>query len=218
MLRYFESNSNDPQSKGAFTLIDPHNFARYNGVVIGTGNVPATAFADFWTRLANLFKSNDKVIFGIMNEPNDMSTELWLADANAAIKAIRDAGATNLLFVPGNGFTGAHSWFLNFYGTPNAQVMLGVVDPLNNFVIEVHQYLDVDSSGTNIDCVSATIGSERMQQFTQWLRDNNRKGFLGEIGGGRDSVCVSAIDDILSFVGKNSDLYVGWTYWAGGPK
>lgn len=199
-------------------MLDPHNFARYNNVVIGTGNVPASSFADFWTRLANEFKSNDKIIFGIMNEPHDMPTELWLSDANTAIQAIRATGATNLLFVPGNGFTGAHSWFLNFYGTPNAQVMLGIVDPLNNFVIEVHQYLDSDSSGTNINCVSATIGSERMQAFTQWLRDNNRKGFLGEMGGGRDPTCVAAIDDILSFIGQNDDVYVGWAYWAGGPK
>jgi endoglucanase len=36
--------------------------------------------------------------------------------------------------VPGNGWTGAHSWFQAYYGTPNASVMSGIVDPGNNFV------------------------------------------------------------------------------------
>src|SRR5205814_466607 len=115
--------------KGAYVLLDPHNYARYYGGVIGSG-VAQSAFADFWSRLAAHFASNARVVFGVMNEPNSMSTELWLADANAAIAAIRQAGATQLILVPGNAWTGAHSWFANSYGTPNGTVMLRVVDPL----------------------------------------------------------------------------------------
>ena len=76
-----------------------------------------------------------------MNEPNEMPTELWRDDANAAISAIRATSATNLILVPGNAWTGAHSWNDNWYGTPNAIVMQTIVDPGNNYVIEVHQYL-----------------------------------------------------------------------------
>ena len=35
-----------------------------------------------------------------------------------------------------------------------------ITDPQNNFVYELHQYLDNYYSGTNATCVSATIGSE----------------------------------------------------------
>lgn len=67
--------------------------------------------------------------------------------------AIRATGATNVVFVPGVAWTGAHSWNATFYGTPNAVVMATVRDPGNNYVFEVHQYLDSDSSGTNANCV-----------------------------------------------------------------
>ncbi len=49
---------------------------------------------------------NPKVIFGLMNEPHDLPTENWLTAANVAIAAIRATGATNLITVPGNAFTG----------------------------------------------------------------------------------------------------------------
>ena len=203
--------------KGAYVLLDPHNYARYNGTIIGQGNVPASAFADFWTRLANRYKANNHVIFGLMNEPHDMATELWRDDANAAISAIRATGAANLILVPGNGYTGAHSWLQNWYGTPNGTVMLSITDPLNNFAFDAHQYLDGNSSGTSENCVSATIGSQRLVDFTNWLRTNNRRGFLGEFGGGRNSTCYAALGNMLDYIDANDDVWLGWTYWAAGP-
>src|SRR5688500_11083086 len=94
--------------KGASVILDPHNYARYQGQVIGAG-IPNADFADFWARLSAVFRGNSKVIFGLMNEPHSMPTEQWLSAANAAIGAIRNAGATNLILVPGNAWTGAHS-------------------------------------------------------------------------------------------------------------
>jgi len=197
-------------------LLDPHNYARYFNQVIGTG-VPVSAFADFWSKLAKYYINNPRVIFGLMNEPNSMQTELWLSDANAAIAAIRQTGAKQLIFVPGNAWTGAWSWDQNWYGTANAQVMKGVVDPLNNFAFEVHQYMDSDHSGTHDTCVSSTTGSEGLKVFTQWLRDNKFKGFLGEWAGGRNSVCYQAIQDITNYIDQNSDVFLGWSWWAAGP-
>jgi cellulose 1,4-beta-cellobiosidase len=152
-----------------------------------------------------------------MNEPHTMPTEQWLAAANTALAAIRNAGATNVVFVPGNAWTGAHSWNQNYYGTPNGTVMKGVVDPGNNFVFEVHQYLDGDSSGTSDTCVSTTIGVERLQDFTSWLRTNGYRGFLGEFAGGANTTCDQAVDAMLSFVESNRDVWTGWAWWAAGP-
>ena len=202
--------------KGATVLLDPHNYARYNGQVIGQG-VSVDAFGDFWSKLAARYKSNPKVVFGLMNEPRDMPTELWRDDANAAIRAIRATGATNLILVPGNAYSGAHSWYQNWYGTPNATVMLGISDPGNNYAFEVHQYLDSDSSGTTDQCISATIGAERLRDFTAWLRQNGKRGFLGEFGGARNDTCYAALDNMLSYIDSNADVWLGWTYWAAGP-
>ena len=205
-------------SRGAHVVLDPHNYGRYHGTVIGTGSVPNSAFVDFWSRLATEYAGNDRVIFGLMNEPNNMpSTEHWLTSANAAIDGIRSAGAQNLILVPGNGWSGGHSWDENWYGTPNAVAMLGVEDPLDNYAYEVHQYLDADTAGDSDDVVSPTIGSERLADFTRWLRQHDRRGFLGEFGTPRSEIGNQALDDLLDHVDANADVWAGWTYWAAGP-
>jgi endoglucanase len=205
-------------SKGAWVLIDPHNYARYQGSIVGdTGsNVSADDYADFWRRLAGAI-TDPHVVYGLMNEPNTMRTELWLADANAAIAAIRGAGAPNLVLVPGNAWTGGESWSSNFYGTPNADVMGGVVDPLQNYAIEIHQYLNADSSGGTTECTSATIGTERLAGFEAWARQHKVRAFLGEFGTGRNQTCYDALNDLLGSLRSKDDLWIGWTFWAGGP-
>ncbi len=203
-------------SKGATVLLDPHNYARYYGGLIGQ-DLPASAFADFWSKLATLYKSNNRVIFGLMNEPHDMPTELWRDDANTAIQAIRNTGATNLILVPGNAWTGAHSWNQSWYGTSNATVMLTITDPGNNYAFEVHQYLDIGFSGTTEQCVSTTIGAEKLAEITAWLKQNGKRGFLGEFSGGPNDTCYNALDNMVSYIDNNADVWLGWTYWAAGP-
>lgn len=56
--------------------------------------------------------------------------------------------------------------------------------------LEMHQYLDSDGSGTSGTCVSSTIGAERLAAATAWLKQNNFKGFLGEIGGGSNGAYI----------------------------
>lgn len=198
-------------------LLDPHNYARYYGQVVGSPQVPAIDFADFWRRLAPIF-AHDDVWFGLVNEPHDMPTEEWLADANAAIAAIRSTGAKNLILVPGNAWTGAFSWNATWYGTPNSVVMLGVKDPLNHYAFEVHQYLDKDGSGTHPDVVSATIGSERLKDFTQWCREHHVRAFLGEFAAGNNPTGQAAIEDMLSYMEANPDVWLGFTWWAAGAR
>ncbi len=206
---------------GAAVILDPHNYARYHGHVIGaggsTGPVPAAAFADFWARLAAEFGTDQNVIFGLMNEPHDMTARLWLQDANAAIAAIRRVGAEQLILVPGIDWSGAHSWTMAKDGSLNARVMQNIHDPGNNFAYEAHQYLDADKSGKSPRCVSAAIGRERLRGFTRWLQQHNARGFLGEFAGGRNDRCLRALDNMLTYMDENSDVWLGWTYWAAGP-
>jgi endoglucanase len=205
-------------ARGAYVVLDPHNYARYQGSVIGSNAVPNAAFSDLWSRLATTFKSNNRVIFGLVNEPNNMpSTEQWVNSANAAIAGIRATGATNLILVPGNGWSGGHSWSENWYGTPNAVALLNVVDPFNNYAYEIHQYLDPSTGGSAEEPARATIGVERLSGVTQWLQRNNRRGFLGEFGVPRTELSYRALDNMLDFIDLNDDAWIGWTYWAAGP-
>ena len=102
--------------------------------------------------------------------------------------------------------------------------MLNIVDPGNNYVYEVHQYLDTDSSGTSTTVVSPTIGVERLPDFTEWLIANDRKAFLGEfavansmIGSDPSQIGDEAINNMLGYMADNSEVWTGFTWWAGGP-
>jgi len=198
------------QSK--YAIIDVHNYGNGWGRKIGEGTTAISLFADLWYKLALEFKNNPRVIFGLMNEPNDQKVTIWKNAAQAAINAIRFANATNMITVPGVDWTGAWTWKNN-----NAAVMGDIHDPLNNFVYEVHQYLDIDSSGTHDNCVNVSIGAERLEYFTGWARGINKKAILGEFGVGKNSLCGDALVTMLAYMDKNDNVWAGWTYWSAGP-
>lgn len=231
---------NAATGQGAYVIIEPHNFARYfpsgsgdfqtSSVGRLDGDIPDAAFADFWGKVADHYKGNERVIFNLMNEPTAIDTDGWVASANAAIAAIRATGAKNLIQVPGNRWTGAWAWnsaggTINGIplGRSNASALLDIVDPGDNFVIEAHQYLDSDGSGSHesINNNDPLTGVNRISDFTNWLRANNLKGFLGEfavpnslIGAG---VGDEAINNLLNYMEANSDVWTGWAWWGGGP-
>lgn len=203
-------------ASGVHVIIDPHNYARYGGSVLGSFALPVSTFQDLWFRLASRFRNNPRVIFGLMNEPHSMQTESWLASANAGIEGIRSADAPQLILVPGNGWTGAWSWQDSFYGTPNAMVMGGVVDPLDNYAYELHQYFDHDHSGTSPECIHRS-GAALLQDVTSWLRSHGKRGFLAEVGVSTDPGCAAALESTLGYMEQNADVWFGWTWWAAGP-
>jgi endoglucanase len=205
------------RTKGVRVLLDIHNYAAFAGGKIGSDKVSVEQFADLWKRIAVRYRDDQSVIFGLMNEPVKLPTETWLDAANAAIKEIRTAGAKNVIFVPGNGWSSARDWFSSSYGSPNAAVMQRVDDPQKNIVYEVHQYFDPGASGTHPTCIDAASATAAIAPFTEWARKNGRKAFLGEFGVGTDSNCLEALQHLLEFMQDNRDVWVGWTYWAAGP-
>jgi endoglucanase len=173
-------------TKGAYAILDPHNYMRYNdpsaqpfsGSVIGNTSDPTAAttaqFGAFWGELARRFRDNEKVIFGLMNEPHDMASSLVLANNQAAIDAIRAAGATNLILMPGNSWTGGHSWTQG--DDPSSAVMNKFKDPANNTAIDIHEYLDVDYSGQHSECVNDA--ATNLADLTAWLKVRTQVPFL----------------------------------------
>lgn len=75
----------------------------------------------------------------------------------------------------------------------------------------MHQYLDTDGSGTHEECVSGTIGAERVAAATAWLKANNKKGIIGETAGGSNAQCITAIKGLLQHLEDNSDVWTGKT-------
>ena len=234
------------RAAGVTVLIDVHNYNRrkieagdtsstagIGALASGstTSSVPVASFSDLWTRLANLFKDDQGVVFGLMNEPtggydsygHQMTTAQWVINANAAITAIRATGAQNWLTCPGNFYTGAWSWYTDTdsdgsESSTNAVAMLNVKDSLNKTVIEVHQYFDANYyQGKSQDCVTSD-GTDLLTDVTNWARINGKKLFLGEFGSGNNSTCESAVagsaQGVLQYMQTSSDVWAGWTWWS----
>lgn len=105
---------------------------------------------------------------------------------------------------------------------------------LSNKQQELHQYLgqlpqlpfssvltntppDQDGSGTNVPCVSPTIGSERLNLATPWLRQHGKRAVLGETAGTANPTCIEALKGALQHIVDNDDVWAGHLLWASGP-
>ncbi|CCF40426.1 cellulase [Colletotrichum higginsianum] len=192
---------------GGWAVLDPHNYGRFNNAVI----TDVAGFQTWWVNFANQFKGNDRVVFDTNNEYHTMDQTLVLNLNQAAINGIRATGATQYIFVEGNQWSGAWSW------PAVNDNMKALTDPLNKIVYEMHQYLDSDSSGTSPSCVSTTIGVERVQAATAWLRQNGKVGILGEFAGGANPQCQTAVKGLLDYLKANSDVWSGALWWSAGP-
>ncbi|MFC7738414.1 cellulase family glycosylhydrolase, partial [Roseomonas sp. GCM10028921] len=213
-LKKIQSTVEYAKSKGLAVILDMHNYGYAFGGLVGKSPTTNEAFADVWSKIADAFKQNDNVIFGLMNEPFQHSATEWLVSANSAIASIRDTGASQKILVPGSYWTGAHSWISSDNDTVVGE---GVVDPLKNFAFEVHQYLDADSSGTTTQIQSTDIGVERLKGVTEWAEAEGVQLFLGEIGVGADPVSLTAFENTLEYMEQHNTAWLGVSYWAGGP-
>lgn len=201
-------------TKGAYAILDPHNYMRYNdpsqqpatGSIIGNTADPAAAttaqFQAFWQELASRYVNNPNVIFGIMNEPHDMATSLVLQNDQAAINGIRASGAKNLIIAPGNGYTGGHSWGQASQGDePSSNYLYMIKDPLNNTAIDIHEYLDVDFSGSHQACVSTF--PTNLKFVTSWLKQYGLKAMITEFGGANNTVCNDEVAGAIEYMAEN---------------
>ncbi|KAJ8062223.1 hypothetical protein OCU04_008775 [Sclerotinia nivalis] len=201
---------------GASCIIDIHNYARWNGGIIGQGGPTDAQFASLWSQLANKYKGNTKVIFGLMNEPHDMpNITTWAASVQAAVTAIRQAGATStMLLLPGSDYTSAGS----FISDGSAAALSKVTNPdgtTTNLIFDVHKYLDSDNSGTNAECVTNNIDNA-FAPLATWLRTNGRQAILTETGGGNTASCETYLCQEVAYLNANSDVYLGYVGWSAG--
>lgn len=203
-------------ARGMHVVLDPHQYGRRRSrgaahIIGESDQVSAAHFAAFWGELARRCRGASHVVFGLQNEPHDQDQATLARVHTAAIAAIREAGARNLVLAPGSAWSGAHSWI----SSGNAETARAVVDPIDRMAYDVHQYLDRDSSGRSAECVAGAGG--RLAPFTRWARQHGKRGFLGEFGAGPGEGCARELAALLEHVRRNRDVWVGWTCWAGGP-
>jgi endoglucanase len=208
--------------------------AAWRGELIGGVDVSNAAFADFWTRMANIFKDNPLVGYRLITEPHDIGTMQWWTAAQAALTAIRATGSTQTLYVPGTDYTAASQWTENWYDPAqpqrsNAYGYLNangpgqpLLDPLGKTVVEVHTYLDMDEGGVTAEITSVTAAREHLAVAVGEARARGYKLFLGEIGMYAKATtndghpASDAWRDFVNYFNANIDVLKGWTWWAAG--
>ncbi|KAJ7206937.1 carbohydrate-binding module family 1 protein/Glycoside hydrolase family 5 protein [Mycena haematopus] len=202
-------------STGASCIVDIHNYARWNGEIIGQGGPTNAQFAETWSELATKYKGTAKVIFGVMNEPHDIpDINLWAGSVQAAVTAIRNAGFEGMVLLPGNDWTSAGT----FISDGSAAALSKVVNPdgsFTNLIFDVHKYLDSDNSGTHAECTTNNI-ADAWEPLTQWLRCNGRQAFNTETGGGNTASCITFMCQQIAYQAQNSDVLLGYVGWAAG--
>jgi endoglucanase len=142
---------------GASCIIDIHNYARWNGQIIGQGGPTNTQFTSLWGQLATKYKDTANVIFGIMNEPHDPDIYAWATTVQAAVTAIRSAVAmSQMVLLPGTEYNSAGD-FVSDGLSPALSTVTNPDGSTTNLLFDVHKYLDSDNSGTHAECVTNNI-------------------------------------------------------------
>ncbi|CAK5272809.1 unnamed protein product [Mycena citricolor] len=203
---------------GAYCIIDMHNYARWENTIIGQPGGPTDAqFAATWSQIAAYYANETRIMFGVMNEPHNMpNITQWAGSVQAAVTAIRKAGATTqIILLPGDNWTSAQT----FVSNGSADALNKVVNPdgsITNLIFDVHKYLDYDNSGTNAACVTNNIQTA-WAPLAQWLRCHGRQAFNTETGGGfNDTGCLTYMCQQIAFQAQNSDVFLGYVGWAAG--
>ncbi|MCJ1432836.1 hypothetical protein MMC27_002194 [Xylographa pallens] len=199
---------------GAHCIVDLHNYARWNGGIVGQGGPTNAQLNSVWSQLAAKYANQPNIIFGTMNEPHDLTMSTWAVTLQGVVSAIRAAGATSqLILLPGTNYAAAGGFVAN--SAPALSTIKDADGTTSKLIYDIHQYLDSDGSGTHADCVTDHV-SDNLTPLASYLRSNGRKAFLTETGGGNVADCVQYVCSELSYLNSNSDVYLGWQGWAAG--
>jgi len=139
------------------------------------------------TLIKSQYANQTNVVFGIMNEPHNIpDMAIWAKTVQAAVTAIRQAGATSqMILLPGNDFTSAQS-FVSNGSAGNLSTVHNLDGSNTSLIFDVHKYLDSDGSGTQLECVSDHV-TDTFMPLATFLKAQGRMAILSETGGGNSS-------------------------------
>jgi endoglucanase len=210
----------------------------------GTLVIDAKAYQDVWTKLVALMKTDPKInmdyiLLDLVNEPVEVPNDAVFTIQAETIKALRQQGYQGYILVEGNAWSGLHSWLTTTWKSTDGKqtysnatlftrenfAKAGISD-MSKILINAHQYLDSDYSGTHNKCMTdlSTTGDNgfNLNAFADYLQKNHFKAIITEFGGGTDSSsCSVAMTHFLNYLkdnaAKNKDYgFVGWTLWSAG--
>jgi endoglucanase len=188
------------RQNGLYVIVDLHWNNGGSGQANGQQQMADADHApDFWTGVANAFKSDQGVVFDLYNEPHDIAWSCWqnggcqvngwnVAGMNQLIAAVRATGATNVVMAGGVAYASDLSqWLAN---KPN--------DPLGNLAASFHTY---NFTG----CADQSCWSSQIQPVASAV-----PLITGELG---ENDCAHGyIDTYMTWADSVGISYMGWAY------
>ena len=235
-----------------YAIVDLHAYMHYATVgnqVAGCGgpdhqcpdgglNKTIQDYVHVWTKMWQHIQQHEAIeseyIFvDLVNEPAISSQQEKLTPKEvftmevAIIKALRQQGFDGYFLVEGVAWSGLHSWKSagNASQFTRKNFKQAGIKDLNRIVINVHQYLDSDFSGTHNRCIAADKLPEKahLQSFINYLKDNHLKAMVTEFGVGRNQdSCTRPLKVFLKYMSQNAYTpdagygFIGWTAWSTG--
>lgn len=209
----------------------------------GTLITDINAYKSIWGQLAKLMQNDPQIdknylLIDLMNEPVDVPDDKVFTIQATLIKMLQAQNFNGYLLVEGNSWSGLHSWSTYQWQGSDGQTysnatlftrdnfnQQGITD-LSKVLINVHQYLDSDYSGTHDDCLQdlTTTGPNgfNLNAFVDYLTSNKLKAVVTEFGTGRNATsCRAPLTQFMQYLQDNSAKdkdsgFAGWTIWATG--
>jgi endoglucanase len=200
-------------TKGMTVILDVHNYGLYRGQVLGSAQVPLTAYQDLFSRIAGRWNTSKGLHgYDLMNEPHDAADAGWAKAAQAGINGVRSMDKRRPIYIEGRGWSSAMVW-------PELNDDLArLKDPANNLIYSAHLYLDANTSGTYQSGPGANfdtkVGVNRAKPFVEWLKRHGKQGHIGEFGfPGNDPRWDTAATALFKYLKANC---IPLAYWAAG--
>ncbi|MCL2774111.1 MAG: cellulase family glycosylhydrolase [Oscillospiraceae bacterium] len=202
--------------KGIVVILEVHDYTgsyptdteqpKYDGSNV-VGYIPSlTELTQWWVDKANRFKTNPYVWFNTMNEPGSdnskASADQWLQINDGLIKAIRDAGADNIVVLDEHGWGQGSGYYDGASSYDSAIIRMGptLIAKYDNIVFSLHVY-DAWRDGIT-----------RFNNYFTDARNLNLCVIVGEFGVGTDNVSqMNAVKNMYNSVIPNN---IGRIYWA----
>ena len=202
----------------AMALLEMHNYGRYYFIgseakvssIIGDGMITKDNFIMSWMAIANHYKNNTLVSFGLMSGgrgfPNN-AVEYYQGMLEI-ITNLRSSGFQHYIFIRGaeaNSVKGHKN---------SANALMPIVEKrFTNIIFEVSQYFNVEA-GNYTDCSLADNAEELFGEMTDWLSANELVGFLAEAS--VNNVCIPALERVLASFSQATSPWIGFAYFASG--
>ena len=238
------------------TIVDLHAYMRYSqfgeqysGCGMdgpcpdGTMILDDKAYQSVWGQLMALIQQDasiDKeyILADLVNEPVGIPDDKVFTVQTALISMLREQGFNGYILVEGNSWSGLHSWTTEQWTGKGGQTYsnatlftranfakAGITD-LSKILINVHQYLDSNYSGTHDTCQQdlSTTGPNgfNLNAFVDYLTENQLQAIVTEFGTGRNAAsCRAPLAQFMTYLKDNAVMnkshgFVGWTIWASG--